>query len=68
MVVQSRGDLASRHGSIGRVAVAHSWSSLRQSYLHQNPRVMGDNVYVLLVIADGRRAMQALLQRRLLLA
>ena len=30
-------------------------------------RVMGDNVYVL-VIADGRRDMQALLQRRLLQA
>lgn len=30
-------------------------------------RVMGENVYVL-VIADGRRDMQALLQRRLLLA
>jgi toxin ParE1/3/4 len=30
-------------------------------------RIMADNVYVL-VIADGRRDMQALLQRRLLLA
>lgn len=30
-------------------------------------RIMSDNVYVL-VIADGRRDMQALLQRRLLLA
>ena len=26
MAVESRGDLASRHGSIGRIAVAHSWS------------------------------------------
>ena len=38
MAVESRGDLASRHGSIGRFAAAHSWVlSLRQSYLHQNP-------------------------------
>ena len=26
MAIESRGDLASRHGSIGRIAVAHSWS------------------------------------------
>ena len=26
MAVESRGDLALRHGSIGRIAVAHSWS------------------------------------------
>ena len=26
MAVESRRDLASRHGSIGRIAVAHSWS------------------------------------------
>ena len=26
MAVESRGDLASRHGSIGRIARAHSWS------------------------------------------
>ena len=26
MAVESRGDLESRHGSIGRIAVAHSWS------------------------------------------
>ena len=25
MAIESRGDLASRHGSIGRIAVAHSW-------------------------------------------
>ena len=38
MAVESRGDLASRHGSIGRFAAAHSLVlSLRQSYLHQNP-------------------------------
>ena len=37
MAVESRGDLASRHGSIGRIAGAHSWSyRCRQSYLHQN--------------------------------
>ena len=32
MAAQSRGDLASRHGSIGRIAVAHSWS-----YRSDNP-------------------------------
>ena len=26
MAIESRGDLASRHGSIGRIAGAHSWS------------------------------------------
>ena len=26
MAIESRGDLASRHGSIGRIAVVHSWS------------------------------------------
>ena len=25
MAVESRGDLASRHGSIGRIAEAHAW-------------------------------------------
>ena len=32
MAVESRGDLASRHGSIGRIARAHSWS-----YRSDNP-------------------------------
>ena len=32
MAVESRGDLASRHGSIGRFAAAHSWS-----YRSDNP-------------------------------
>ena len=32
MAVESRGDLASRHGSIGRLAAAHSWS-----YRSDNP-------------------------------
>ena len=32
MAVESRGDLASRHGSIGRIAVAHS-----SSYRSDNP-------------------------------
>ena len=32
MAVESRGDLASRHGSIGRIAGAHSWS-----YRSDNP-------------------------------
>ena len=32
MAIDSRGDLASRHGSIGRIALAHSWS-----YRSDNP-------------------------------
>ena len=32
MAVESLGDLASRHGSIGRIFVAHSWS-----YRSDNP-------------------------------
>ena len=32
MAVESRGDLASRHGRIGRIAEAHSWS-----YRSDNP-------------------------------
>ena len=32
MAVESRGDLASRHGSIVRIAIAHSWS-----YRSDNP-------------------------------
>ena len=36
--VESRGDLESRHGRIGRIAAsALLILSLRQSYVHQNP-------------------------------